>query len=255
MRPPKSLMGRNSFLVFVWFTHMWALWLFSSIQYYCSMVAIYYDVRSSHIVSIRTCHFSKQQQQPVRVKWEDTSYSVLYVRVAVYQSTTTEYKTSYDTCRGINVWPMIASKFAKSSSKLDRADKTRCTWPFQAKTGTMWRWPMAWLLACDLYLVLECTCFWHKSDKVYLILIEIRFTTVWLHSSYGKPHNIVFSPRCTVWINRTKPRFRTVLPLFLGARTKQAVFLLFLYDSPYWTVQTRGCVWFSVVFFTCTAKS
>ena len=24
------------------------------------------------------------------------------------------------------------------------------------------------LLACDLYLVLECTCFWHESDQAYL---------------------------------------------------------------------------------------
>ena len=40
---------------------------------------------------------------------------------------------SYDTCRGTNVWPLIGSKFAKNSWKLDNVDKTRCTWPFQAK--------------------------------------------------------------------------------------------------------------------------
>ena len=38
--------------------------------------------------------------------------------------------------------------------------------------------------------------------------------------SVGKTCNTVFAPRCTVWINRTKPRFRTVLALFLGARPK-----------------------------------
>ena len=133
MRPPKSLMGRNSFLFFVWFTHMWALWLFSSIQYYCSMVAIYYDVRSSHIVSIRTCHFSKQQQQPVRVKWEETSYYIPGIRVAVYQSITMRRRMIRVGALMYFVWPLIGSKFAKNSWKLDKVDKTRCTWPFQAK--------------------------------------------------------------------------------------------------------------------------
>ena len=53
--------------------------------------------------------------------------------------------------------------------------------------------------------------------------------------SVGKTCNTVFAPRCTVWINRTKPRFRTVLALFLDARTNEtAVFLLFLYGAPYW---------------------
>ena len=29
-------------------------------------------------------------------------------------------------------------------------------------------WPIAGLLACDSYLVLECTFFWHESDQAYL---------------------------------------------------------------------------------------
>ena len=43
------------------------------------------------------------------------------------------YETSYNTCRGTNVRPLIRSKFAKNSWKLDKVDKTRCTLPFQAK--------------------------------------------------------------------------------------------------------------------------
>ena len=38
----------------------------------------------------------------------------------------------------------------------------------------MWGWPIAGLLACDLYLDLECTCFWHQSDQVYLFLAKKR---------------------------------------------------------------------------------
>ena len=37
---------------------------------------------------------------------------------------------------------------------------------FKPKRGTMWGWPVAGFLACDLYLVLERTCFWHQSDEV-----------------------------------------------------------------------------------------
>ena len=36
----------------------------------------------------------------------------------------------------------------------------------------MWGWPIAGLLARDLYLVLEFTCFWHQSDQVYLLLAK-----------------------------------------------------------------------------------
>ena len=46
------------------------------------------------------------------------------------------------------------------------------------------------------------------------------FSSMRLHCPLGKPYNTVFPPRCTVWINRTKRRFRTVLALFLGAGTK-----------------------------------
>ena len=47
---------------------------------------------------------------------------------------------------------------------------------FKPKTGTMWGWPIAGLLACDLYLVLESTFFWHQSDQVYLILAKKNLT-------------------------------------------------------------------------------
>ena len=47
----------------------------------------------------------------------------------------------------------------------------------------MWGWPIAGLLACDLYLVLECTCLWHQSDQLYLFLAKNLFyciMTVWI---------------------------------------------------------------------------
>ena len=53
------------------------------------------------------------------------------------------------------------------------------------------------------------------------------FSTVQIHSPLGKPHNTVFSPRCTVWVKLPKPRFLTVLALFLGARTKPLFFYCF----------------------------
>ena len=182
MRPPKYLMGPNSFDIFVWFmTYVSALIVFvvtlSSIQYYCCIVAIY-DVRSSHTVSIRTglkprliCHDSyhfNKQQQPIRVKWKETSYYIYTCsRISVHY-----YDTSYDTCRGTNVWPLIGSKFAKNGWKLDKVDKPGVSGLFKPKTGTMWGWPIAGLLACNLFLVLECTCFWHRSDQVYLFLAK-----------------------------------------------------------------------------------
>ena len=73
-------------------------------------------------------HFSKQQQ-PISVKWEETSY----VYISQYHIYMYIYKTSNDTCRGTNVWLLIGSKFDKNSWKLDKVDKARCTWPFQAK--------------------------------------------------------------------------------------------------------------------------
>ena len=74
---------------------------------------------------------------------------------------------------------MIGSKFAKNSWKLDRVDKTRCTWRFQAKnrcdvTLANHRAPGVWLV-----LVLQCTCFWHQSYQVYLILAKTQIQTMW----------------------------------------------------------------------------
>ena len=52
------------------------------------------------------------------------------------------------------------------------------------KTGTMWCWPITGILACDLYLILECTCFSHKSDVIYLFLATMltRNTFFWQNS-------------------------------------------------------------------------
>ena len=59
--------------------------------------------------------------------------------------------------RGTNVSYLFGSKIAKNRWNLDEVDKTRCNWPFRPKTGMMCLWPIAGLLASDLYLVLECT--------------------------------------------------------------------------------------------------
>ena len=76
----------------------------------------------------------------------------------------------------INVWPLICSKIAENSWKLDIVDKTRCIpVPFKPKTGMIWGWPIAGLLACDLYFVLECTLFWHQSAQVYLFFAKTLF--------------------------------------------------------------------------------
>ena len=115
---------------------------YTAIEYYSCTVAIY-DVRSSHIVSIRTGLKS-------RLIWDwsavthtiSASRSSLYVYIYVPNGKRPRtrsrlsvhyYQTSYDTCRGTNVWPLIGSKLAKNSWNLDKVDKTRCTWPFQAK--------------------------------------------------------------------------------------------------------------------------
>ena len=58
--------------------------------------------------------------------------------------------------------------FSKQQQQLDNYTKPGVPVHFKPKTGTMWGWPIAGLLACDMYLVLECTCFWHKIDHVYL---------------------------------------------------------------------------------------
>ena len=74
------------------------------------------------------------------------------------------YQTSYDTCRGTDVWPLIGSKFDENSWKLDKVDKTRSTWPFQAKnrydvTLANCRAPGVWfVLDFRMYLFLAPKC-------------------------------------------------------------------------------------------------
>ena len=134
------------------------------------VVAIY-DVRSSHIFSIRTGLKS-------RLIWDwsavihtiAASRSSLYVYIYTCKngnrpSTCSRmsvhyYPMSYDTCRGTNVWPLVGSKFPQNSWKLDKVDKTRCTWPFQAKnrcdvTLANRRAPGVWfVLGFEMYLFL-----------------------------------------------------------------------------------------------------
>ena len=76
------------------------------------------------------------------------------------------------------------------------------------------------------------------------------FSMVRLHSPQEMTYNTVFSLRCTVRMNRTKPRFLTVLALILGARTKQLFYIfstVHRMSKPYnLRVRTALCR-----FFTC----
>ena len=120
---------------------------YTAIEYYSCTVAIY-DVRSSHIVSIRTGLKS-------RLIWDwsavthtmSASGSSLYVengkrprtcrRISIHYY----YETSFDTCRDTNnVWPLIGSKFAFSKQLKARQSRQNqvLTGHFKAKTGTMW---------------------------------------------------------------------------------------------------------------------
>ena len=107
------------------------------------------SVRGSHIVSIRTglksrlvwdwsavihtITFSKQEQATIVYVYIRTKMGRDLVYTTCSRISFHYYQTSYDTCRGTNLWPLIGSTFAKNSWKLDKGDKTRCTWPFQAK--------------------------------------------------------------------------------------------------------------------------
>ena len=111
-----------------------------SAVYYCCMVAIY-DVRISHIVSIRTGLKSRLIWSAI-IHTVSASSSSLYscklgrdlARLAVYQAITVRRLIMIRVgALGTNVWPLIGSQFAKNSWKLDKVDKTRCTWPFEAK--------------------------------------------------------------------------------------------------------------------------
>ena len=53
-------------------------------------------------------HFSSSIS--LHEKWEETSYYTYVCRISVHY-----YETSYNTCRGTNVWPLIGSKFAKNN--------------------------------------------------------------------------------------------------------------------------------------------
>ena len=145
-------MGRNSFWVFGWFRYI------NIYQVYVSALIVFvgalttqlvlllqvaiYDVRSSHIVSIRTGLKSRSiWYWSAVIRTTSESRSSLYVNVRANgkrprtcSRISVHYpETSYDTCRGGNGWPLIGSKFAKNSWKLYKAYKTRRTWPFQDK--------------------------------------------------------------------------------------------------------------------------
>ena len=121
---------------------------------------------SSHIVSIRIGLKSRLiWDWSAVIRTISASSSNLYVENGKTPRTCGRisahyYEASNDTCRGTNVWPLIDSKFAKNSWKLDKVDKIRCTWPFQAKnrydvTLANRRAPGVWfVLGFILYLFL-----------------------------------------------------------------------------------------------------
>ena len=142
---------------------MWVLWLFpwshslySYTEHYCGIVTIY-DVRSSHIVSIRAglksrliwdwsavIHTFPASRTVVHTISARRSSLYVYILRSIYvqngkiprtcsRISVHCYQRSYDTCRGANVWPLTRSESAKNSWKLEKVDKTRCTWPFQAE--------------------------------------------------------------------------------------------------------------------------
>ena len=83
------------------------------------------------------------------------------------------------------------------------------------------------------------------------------FCQVQFHSPPEYPNKTVFSLRCTACLNRSKPRFRTVLAIFVGALTKA----LFLYclstvhrvNNPYKPAGSHGFL--TYFFIICHAKS
>ena len=126
----KILMGHSCW-VLVWFIHMWVLRMFPhSLLFYTALrvlcivllIRAIYEVRStsSHIVSIRT----GPKSTILRWDWSaviDTnsaSSSSLYVqngkrhRTCSRRSVHYYCQTSYNTCRGTNIWPLIGSKLA-----------------------------------------------------------------------------------------------------------------------------------------------
>ena len=135
-------------------------------------------MRSSHIVSIRTrlksrliwdwsavIHTISASRSSlyvyIRAKWEDTSY-VPYISPLL--SDVVWYLSGHQ-CMASNCFKI------KKHFKLDKVDKTRCTWPFQAKnrydvTLANRRAPGVWfVLGCKVYLFLaprvtRYTCFW-----------------------------------------------------------------------------------------------
>ena len=64
-----------------------------------------------------------------------------------------------------------SAKNDQKQLKVKQSRQLECTCGlFPAKAGTKRFRPMAGLVACVFYLILECTCFWPQTDKVYLFL-------------------------------------------------------------------------------------
>ena len=70
-----------------------------------------------------------------------------------------------------------SAKNDQKQLKVKQSRQLECTCGlFPAKAGTKRFRPMAGLVACVFYLILECTCFWPQTDKVYLFLAAAPFS-------------------------------------------------------------------------------
>ena len=109
----------------------------------------------------------------------------------------------------------FSSKFAKNSSKLDKVDKTRCTWPFQPKnrydvTLANRRAPGVWfVLRFRIYLFLaqkwpRITCF---GENINLLFAFVSRAIAWKPSCFPTQYSDFLNV------------FRILLEHFLWPRT------------------------------------
>ena len=173
-----------------------------AMQYYYSCILAIYDVRSSHIVSIRTglksrpiwdwsavihtISTSSSSSVRKRVKWEETSYDTCCRTSVQYTMRRRMIRVGAIT---YGLW--LAQNSPKTFESYTKETKPGVPGFVKPKTGTMWRWPIAGLLACDLHVVLECTVFWHKSDQKNLFLAKIIFVFLLFHPFFDFDWDIV----------------------------------------------------------------
>ena len=71
---------------------------------------------------------------------------------------------------GWELWRIADWLTNDKKQKSSRVDNSGVPGLYPAKTDTLRFGPMAGLVGCVFNLILECTCFWLQTDKVYLLL-------------------------------------------------------------------------------------